>query len=626
MLRLCLLLCLMALSVVPLTAQTPEPLPLPLPGEPTGLQYERSAEDIETIAALDAELRAAAATLDLRAPSHVQMPLTLRVGIVNTSLYINNCTRWVQDGMPILRVEEIDFKEYVKNVLPNEWVWSWHPESLRAGAVAAKMFAWWRYNILEQYPQYRPQGVHVVNNVCDQVYIPGSARDTTNAAVDATWPTRMTDSERVVEIHYLAWDWQCADALARNGGGWFRCMGQNESNQLANAGWSHTDILQRYYTPVQFTQTQAMPQKVNVLLNPNFNSGTQNWFVIGDVGGYTTEGGVFRYYRPTESVNPPQLYQDADVIANANTPFQLRLLLGNPSAVDKQVRVRIRSIASASGSVDCVFTVEAGKPLRQYVVVGSNPTAWTGVRVMVSLISADGIDGLQVDKVRLRLLPNADLSVPCQTPRPGAPVITSPTYDQAVRSPFNVSLTPGATNHVTGYSPSWQVQVDDQPDFSSPFYDNAASLSTETTLPVATSSGTWYVRARQYDGVATFSLWSAPVRFSVATQPAKPILVAPVGDVPAQNQSFVWMASNLADEYIIVVKDPTGTVVYRASNTPAGWGCTTESCIVPLSSTGFAFAADTPYRWRVIARNSTGRGASAFTAFRLVEFALRRQP
>ena len=40
-------------------------------------------------------------------------------------------------------VEVIDFKEYVKHVLPNEWVPSWPWESLRSGAMAAKMYAWY---------------------------------------------------------------------------------------------------------------------------------------------------------------------------------------------------------------------------------------------------------------------------------------------------------------------------------------------------------------------------------------------------------------------------------------------------------------------------------------------------
>ncbi len=38
-------------------------------------------------------------------------------------------------------VEEIPFEEYVKGVVPSEWIPSWHQESLRAGAIAARSYA-----------------------------------------------------------------------------------------------------------------------------------------------------------------------------------------------------------------------------------------------------------------------------------------------------------------------------------------------------------------------------------------------------------------------------------------------------------------------------------------------------
>ncbi len=40
------------------------------------------------------------------------------------------------------KVVSVDFKQYVKHVLPNEWFASWPQESLRAGAMAAKGYGW----------------------------------------------------------------------------------------------------------------------------------------------------------------------------------------------------------------------------------------------------------------------------------------------------------------------------------------------------------------------------------------------------------------------------------------------------------------------------------------------------
>ncbi|MGB0645858.1 MAG: SpoIID/LytB domain-containing protein [Bradymonadia bacterium] len=40
------------------------------------------------------------------------------------------------------RVDVIPLEEYVRGVVPHEWIPSWHPESLRAGAIAARSYAW----------------------------------------------------------------------------------------------------------------------------------------------------------------------------------------------------------------------------------------------------------------------------------------------------------------------------------------------------------------------------------------------------------------------------------------------------------------------------------------------------
>ncbi|MDB4893822.1 MAG: hypothetical protein JWN15_84 [Firmicutes bacterium] len=44
----------------------------------------------------------------------------------------------------ILYVKAVDFDTYVFNSLPNEWVPSWQQEALQSGAMAVKMFAWYR--------------------------------------------------------------------------------------------------------------------------------------------------------------------------------------------------------------------------------------------------------------------------------------------------------------------------------------------------------------------------------------------------------------------------------------------------------------------------------------------------
>lgn len=61
--------------------------------------------------------------------------------------------------------------DYLQNVLPVEWVCAWPAESLKAGAIAVKMYGW--YHTMN--PKYPANGADVDNSTNSQVYIPGSA-------------------------------------------------------------------------------------------------------------------------------------------------------------------------------------------------------------------------------------------------------------------------------------------------------------------------------------------------------------------------------------------------------------------------------------------------------------------
>ena len=138
------------------------------------------------------------------------------------------------------RVDRVDFKTYVKNVLPNEWVTSWPAASLRAGAMAVKSFGWY-WALHSTRKTSTGKCFDVYDNTTSQVYRPGSAVASTNAAVDATWGTRMTRSGNVLQAHYCSTTTAC--------GGWVDgdWMSQYGSRDLANQGLSWTAILQRYY-------------------------------------------------------------------------------------------------------------------------------------------------------------------------------------------------------------------------------------------------------------------------------------------------------------------------------------------------------------------------------------------
>ncbi|MFC4908506.1 SpoIID/LytB domain-containing protein [Actinomadura gamaensis] len=141
------------------------------------------------------------------------------------------------------RVDRVNFKYYVKNVLPNEWVSSWPRESLRAGAMAVKSYAWW-WAMHSTRKTSGGQCFDVYDNTSSQVYKPGSAKASTNAAVDATWGVRMNRGGSIFMAQYCSTSTACG---AWRNGDW---MSQYGSRDKANAGWSYSRILKAYYSRI----------------------------------------------------------------------------------------------------------------------------------------------------------------------------------------------------------------------------------------------------------------------------------------------------------------------------------------------------------------------------------------
>lgn len=138
-------------------------------------------------------------------------------------------------GIPTQRIRFVD---YLRNVLPNEWVASWSPAALDAGAIAAKQFAWYTA-VIER--KWRSQGYpfDLVDNTCDQYYRDASADPRTDAAIQRTWGTLLTRHGVLLRTYYRDTEAGC--------GGLPDCMGQVESAVLASAGQSTLQILARYY-------------------------------------------------------------------------------------------------------------------------------------------------------------------------------------------------------------------------------------------------------------------------------------------------------------------------------------------------------------------------------------------
>jgi hypothetical protein len=138
------------------------------------------------------------------------------------------------------RVDRVDFRTYVKNVLPNEWIPSWPRESLKAGAMSTKSYAWyWALHSTRKTPAGHCYDVR--DDTGDQVYKPGSALPATSAAVDATWGSRLSRSGNVLQAHYCSTTTACG---AWVDGNW---LSQYGSADLARNGAGYATILRHYY-------------------------------------------------------------------------------------------------------------------------------------------------------------------------------------------------------------------------------------------------------------------------------------------------------------------------------------------------------------------------------------------
>ncbi|ROO90578.1 SpoIID/LytB domain protein [Actinocorallia herbida] len=143
-------------------------------------------------------------------------------------------------------VQRIPFKTYVKNVLPNEWYASWPKESLKAGAIAAKNYGWY-WALHSTRKTASGKCFDVWDHTNSQMYKPNSAQPATNAAVNATWGTRLTLGGKIFQAQY------CQNTTACRT--WWRdgeWMSQEGSRDKARAGWSYSRILKYYYKGIAF--------------------------------------------------------------------------------------------------------------------------------------------------------------------------------------------------------------------------------------------------------------------------------------------------------------------------------------------------------------------------------------
>ncbi|KQL18428.1 SpoIID/LytB domain-containing protein [Cytobacillus solani] len=167
-----------------------------------------------------------ATTADHVAPSSIKVYMTQ---YTNTNAY----------GCSASCVKSVNFSSYVKNVLPNEWRIEWPSNSLKTGALAAKMYGW--YGVY--YPLASPVGAHVYDDTRSQVYLYNTERAATTTAVievDGIGLHRK-DNKALFLTEYVA---GTSGSPGTQSSGRFSQWG---SKYWADKGWLPYEILGYYY-------------------------------------------------------------------------------------------------------------------------------------------------------------------------------------------------------------------------------------------------------------------------------------------------------------------------------------------------------------------------------------------
>lgn len=131
----------------------------------------------------------------------------------------------------------VNFDDYMKNVLPNEWMGSWNSEALKAGALCVKMVGW--------YSKISPVGVVEGYDLSTgtQKYIANTEQASTNSAIDSTYEYGMANSSGYIFFpRYAA---GISGQAGPKGGGQLKQWG---SQYLAKQGYDYKQILNYYYS------------------------------------------------------------------------------------------------------------------------------------------------------------------------------------------------------------------------------------------------------------------------------------------------------------------------------------------------------------------------------------------
>lgn len=206
----------------------------------------------------------------------------------------NTCTGWdyILVPPPTIKVfrseegvsEEYDFFFYATHVLPSEWIASWDEDSIGAGAIPVKTYAWHRAMSGNAYSGGE-DCADVIDTIADQVFDPTYSHERTDQAVYATMGSILLEHGEIFLSQYWAGapDDPCAPVEEGQFAG---RMSQWGTQTCALEGEHWPDITTTFYQESNWKYLE------NLILNHSVESaGTYAWTWTGEAT--RTEDGAY---------------------------------------------------------------------------------------------------------------------------------------------------------------------------------------------------------------------------------------------------------------------------------------------------------------------------------------------
>lgn len=259
----------------------------------------------------------------------------------------NTCTGWDYILVPpeTIKVfrseegvsEEYDFFFYATHVLPSEWIASWDEDSIGAGAIPVKTYAWYRTMSGNAYSGGE-NCADVIDTVADQVFDPTYSHERTDQAVYATMGSILLEHGDIFLSQY--WSGAQGDPCEPVEDGQFAGrMSQWGTQTCALEGEHWPDITTIFYQDSKWKRLE------NLILNHSVES--QATYPWGWTGVATRiKGGAYSgewWWR----LDPPTGKTGA---LRQQVPY-----LGTPDT-DYHTGVAIR--CEAANPTDCTFTIK----------------------------------------------------------------------------------------------------------------------------------------------------------------------------------------------------------------------------------------------------------------------------